>query len=70
MTWRPIRDSFGFVRLSERAAAGIIAAVVLLLFGTPLRGLWAQLEAPWWTPFALWALIIAAIAVNARRGAS
>ena len=58
------------MRLSERAAAGFIGAFGLLLFGTPLRGLWAQPEAPWWTPFALWALLIAAIAVNARRGSS
>lgn len=48
--------------------AGLIAAAVLLLFGTPLRALWAQPAAPWWTPYALWALIIAAIAINARRG--
>jgi len=54
------------VRVSERA--GIIAAIGFLVFGTPLRALWSHAAAPWWTPFALWALLIAAIAINVRRG--
>jgi len=63
---RKLARSLGPVRVSERA--GIIAAIGFLVFGTPLRALWSHAAAPWWTPFALWALLIAAIAINVRRG--
>lgn len=33
----------------------------LLLFVSPLAGWWAQAPVPWYFPFLLWALLIAAI---------
>ena len=38
----------------SRAAAAALAAFVLLLFATPLRGIWARDSGPWWLPFAAW----------------
>lgn len=58
----------GVVRPAERAVAVTVAGVGLLAFGTPLRDLWAHTGAPWWTPFAVWALGIVAIALTSRRG--
>lgn len=43
----------------------LVAAVVLLV--SPLRALWAHLGAPWWAPFAVWALLIAAGGVAVER---
>jgi hypothetical protein len=56
------------VKVAERAVAVSVAGAGLLVFGSPLRVLWARPEAPWWTPFALWALGIAAIYLGTRRG--
>ena len=47
-----------------------VAGVGLLAFGSPLRVLWADPHAPWWTPFAVWALGIAAIFLAGRGRAS
>ena len=42
----------------SRTLASCIAALLLLLFGTPLRVLWTQPTAPWWLVYAPWALAI------------
>lgn len=45
----------------SRALAACIAALLLLLFGTPLRVLWARPAAPWWLVYVLWGLAILAL---------
>ncbi len=56
---------------ASRAAAAATAAVIALLFATPLRGLWARDGGPWWLPFALWAPLVAVLAwlLDDREGA-
>ncbi len=49
-----------------RTLASCIAAVLLLLFGTPLRVLWSFPPAPWWLVYVLWGLAIAALYGVAR----
>jgi hypothetical protein len=60
------------MRSSERVVGVLIAAMTLVMFGTPLRIVWADEERPWWTVFAVWAAAIAslvalAIVSRARR---
>jgi hypothetical protein len=53
-----IKESQGYRRdvtgPSSRAAGLALAALVLLLFATPLRGVWSRDGGPWWLPFAVW----------------
>lgn len=49
-----------------RTLASCIAASLLLLFGTPLRLLWAFPGAPWWLVYAPWALAIVGLYAVAR----
>jgi hypothetical protein len=51
---------------SPRAAALTAAGAIVLLFGTPLRALWARDAGPWWLPFAAWAGLIVVVVVAAR----
>lgn len=41
----------------------------LLVFASPASDWWSSLLPPWYTPFALWAVVIAAIALSTRRAA-
>lgn len=43
---------------TARVLAWLLCAVLLLAFGTPLRALWAQSGAPWWSAYAIWMLAI------------
>ena len=53
---------------TARVLAWLLCALLLLAFGTPLRALWAQAGAPWWSAYALWALAIAGLYVLERTG--
>ncbi len=55
------------MRATERAVAVIVAGAGLLVFGSPVRELWAQADAPWWMAFVLWGLGIVAIYATSRR---
>jgi hypothetical protein len=51
---------------SSRVLASCIAALLLLLFGTPLRVLWAHPSAPWWLVYLLWSVAILGLFVASR----
>jgi fatty acid desaturase len=42
--------------VAERTIIALI--VVLLLFVSPLTSFWASLNAPWYSPYLVWALAI------------
>lgn len=50
-----------------RAAAFVTGGLILLLFATPLRALWARDAGPWWLPFVAWSLAVALTAIALRR---
>jgi hypothetical protein len=57
----------------ERRVDRIVLLLLLglLAFVSPLRAWWASGYAPWFTPYALWALIIALVAWSqGSRGSS
>lgn len=57
--------------IDARSALRVLAAGLLLLgFATPARVLWEAPHAPWWTPFALWALAILALYLAGRPNGS
>jgi hypothetical protein len=45
-----------------RDAAWLLAGLVGMIFVSPLRTAWATTSMPWYTPFALWLVVIAAAA--------
>lgn len=47
-------------RQPERAADLVLAGfvVTVLVFATPLRGLWSKDVTLWWLPFAVWGAIL------------
>ncbi|WP_018718805.1 hypothetical protein [Arhodomonas aquaeolei] len=47
----------------------ITFAFTLLAFASPASDWWSALAPPWYAPFALWALVIVAIRLGARRTA-
>lgn len=47
------------------ALAVLVVAAALLL--TPARALWAAPDAPWWSPFLVWAGLVSLSAWLARR---
>jgi hypothetical protein len=55
---------------SARIVGLLVAGLTLAVFATPLRALWSDAARPWWVPYALWALAIAALAWLARPGRS
>jgi hypothetical protein len=53
--------------VNSLGALRVLAAGLLLLgFATPARVLWESPDAPWWSPFALWAIAILALFVAGR----
>lgn len=40
------------------AKALFALAIALALTASPLRDYWASSRSPWWTPFAVWAVLI------------
>ncbi len=42
----------------DRRAAAVLVLAFAMLATTAGRKLWAGSGAPWWTPFALWVLLI------------
>lgn len=47
----------------------LLFLLALFLLASPLRELWAGPRSPWFTPYLLWAAIIALICwLNRRRG--
>jgi hypothetical protein len=52
--------------VSPASSALVIAALLFLVFGTPLRWLWTYAGAPWWSPYALWGSAIVAVWVVRR----
>ncbi|WP_440997214.1 hypothetical protein [Arhodomonas sp. SL1] len=41
--------------------------LTILVFASPASDWWSRLAPPWYTPFLLWAGVIAAIAISLRR---
>ncbi len=50
-----------------RALTLLLLAFAIALLATPLRTVWAHPGAPWWTPFAVWSLLILLALLIARR---
>jgi len=50
-----------------RAWTVLVLGVAAAFIATPLRALWAQDGAPWWTPYAAWSVVIFAAAWLAWR---
>lgn len=42
----------------------LLLALALFLFASPFTRWWANAGLPWYTPFVLWALLIAAMALR------
>lgn len=42
----------------------LLLALALFLFASPFTDWWAGAGLPWYTPFVLWALLIAAMALR------
>ena len=42
----------------------LLLALALFLFASPFTDWWASVALPWFTPFVLWALVIALIFVD------
>ncbi|WP_435101962.1 hypothetical protein [Arhodomonas sp. AD133] len=55
------------VDYGPHAPSLIVFLLTLMVFASPASDWWSSLAPPWYVPFALWALIIAAIAASARR---
>ena len=51
---------------SPSATPLLIAGMLLLAFGTPLRVLWADPSAPWWVAFVVWGSAIIALYCTER----
>jgi hypothetical protein len=51
---------------TSRTLASCLAAFLLLVFGTPLRVLWAHPGAPWWLVYTPWALAVVGLFGLAR----
>jgi membrane protein implicated in regulation of membrane protease activity len=49
------------------AIALITAGVLFLVFGTPVRALWANVGAPWWLVYVLWSLGVVGLFVAERK---
>jgi len=45
-------------RLPQRDLAIILGLLTLLLFASPLTAWWAGMTLPWYTPYALWGLLV------------
>ena len=45
----------------------LILGLALALFASPLARWWSALAPPWWAMYVPWALVIALVAINARR---
>jgi VIT1/CCC1 family predicted Fe2+/Mn2+ transporter len=58
------------MRPRDRAPAEQVAlaafAIGVLVLVSPLRFAWAHEGAPWWSPFAAWAALVALAALVAR----
>lgn len=42
----------------------LLLALALFLFASPFTAWWARAGLPWYTPFVLWGLLIAAVALQ------
>lgn len=51
----------------SKELAVILAAVLLLLFISPVAGWWATPQLSWLTPYGLWLLVILGAALMHRR---
>lgn len=49
------------------AIALITAGMLFLVFGTPLRALWANAQVPWWFVYMFWLLGVIGLYVAERR---
>ena len=47
--------------------AVILGLLTLVLFASPLAGWLARLDLPWYTPYALWGMVVLFGALLARR---
>lgn len=44
----------------------LVLALAIFLFATPFTAWWASAGLPWYAPFLLWAVLIAAVALQQR----
>jgi|GEM_PF-2586614 len=63
-TVRPVSNPREPERAADLVLLGFVTGVLVL--ATPLRGLWASPESPWWLPFAVWLAVIVVAALSAR----
>lgn len=45
----------------------LLVLLALVLFASPVMFAWAQDDSPWYTPYVLWAVVIAGAALIGRR---